>query len=73
MKKRVVVTGLGVVHSLGTNLETFWNAVKEGKNGIKTITKFDTSDYSTKVGAQIDDFDATQCIDKKEAKRKKGI
>lgn len=69
MKKRVVVTGLGVVHSLGTNLETFWNAVKEGKNGIKTITKFDTSDYSTKVGAQIDDFDATQCIDKKEAKR----
>lgn len=69
MKKRVVVTGLGVVHSLGTNLDTFWNAVKEGKNGIKTITKFDTSDYSTKVGAQIDDFDATQCIDKKEAKR----
>lgn len=69
MKKRVVVTGLGVVHSLGTNLETFWNAIKEGKNGIKTITKFDTSDYPTKVGAQIDDFDPTVCIDKKETKR----
>ncbi len=69
MKRRVVVTGLGVVHSLGTNLETFWNAVKEGKNGIKTVTKFDTTDFPTKVGAQIDDFDATLCIDKKEAKR----
>lgn len=69
MKKRVVVTGLGVVHSLGTNLEAFWNAIKEGKNGIKTITKFDTSDYPTKVGAQIDDFDPTKWIDKKEAKR----
>lgn len=69
MKKRVVVTGLGVVHSLGTDLKTFWNAVKEGKNGIKTVTKFDTTDYPTKVGAQIDDFDATLCIDKKEVKR----
>lgn len=69
MKKRVAVTGLGVVHSLGTNLETFWSAIKEGKNGIKTVTKFDTSDYQTKVGAQIDGFDPTQRIDRKEAKR----
>lgn len=69
MKKRVVVTGLGVVHSLGTDIETFWNAIKEGKNGIKTVTKFDTSDYQTKVAAQIDNFDPTQRIDKKEAKR----
>jgi len=69
MKKRVVVTGLGVVHSLGTDIETFWNAIKEGKNGIKTVTKFDISDYQTKVAAQIDNFDPTQRIDKKEAKR----
>ncbi len=69
MKKRVVITGLGVVHSLGNDVETFWNAIKEGKNGIKTITKFDTTNFTTKVGAQIDDFDGTQYIDKKEAKR----
>jgi len=69
MKRRVVITGLGVVHSLGTDIETFWNAIKQGKSGIKTITKFDTSEFSTKVGAQIDDFDVTQFIDKKEAKR----
>ncbi len=69
MKKRVVVTGLGVVHSLGMDVETFWNALKEGKSGIKTITRFDTTNYSTKVGAQIDDFDPTQYMDRKEAKR----
>jgi len=43
MKRRVVVTGLGVVHSLGMDVETFWNALKEGKSGIKTVTKFDTT------------------------------
>ncbi len=69
MKRRVVVTGLGVIHSLGTDVDTFWNAVKEGKSGIKTISRFDTTNYSTKVGAEIDDFDPTRFIDKKEAKR----
>jgi 3-oxoacyl-[acyl-carrier-protein] synthase II len=69
MKKRVVVTGFGVMHSLGTDIKTFWNEIKAGKSGIKTITKFDTTDFSTKVGAQIDNFDATLYIDKKEVKR----
>lgn len=69
MKRRVVVTGLGVVHSLGKDIETFWNALKEGKNGIKLVTRFDTTQYICKVAAQIDDFDPSVCIDKKEAKR----
>lgn len=69
IKKRVVITGFGVVHSLGTDVKTFWNKIKEGKNGIKKITRFDTSEFSTKVAAQIDDFDVTLFIDKKEAKR----
>lgn len=69
MKKRVAITGLGVVHSLGNDVETFWNAIKQGKSGIKAITKFDISEFPAKVGAQIDDFDASQYIDKKEAKR----
>ena len=69
MKRRVVITGMGVVHSLGKDIDTFWNALKEGKNGIKTVTKFDTTDFTTKVAAQVDDFDPTVCIDKKEAKR----
>jgi 3-oxoacyl-[acyl-carrier-protein] synthase II len=69
MKKRVVITGMGVVHSLGCDIDTFWTALKEGKNGIKTVTRFDTTEFVTKVAAQVDDFDATQYIDKKEAKR----
>lgn len=69
MKRRVVITGFGVVHSLGTDVKTFWSEVKAGKNGIKSITKFDTSEFSTKVAAQIDNFDVTLYIDKKEAKR----
>ena len=69
MKKRVVITGMGVVHSLGKDIDTFWNSVKEGKNGISTVTKFDTTDFSTKVAAQIDDFDPSAYIDKKDAKR----
>jgi len=69
MKRRVVITGLGVVHALGKDINTFWDAIKEGKNGITTVTKFDTTDFSTKVAAQIVDFDPSAYIDKKEAKR----
>jgi len=69
MKRRVVITGLGVVHALGKDINTFWDAIKEGKNGISTVTKFDTTEFSTKVAAQIVDFDPSAYIDKKEAKR----
>lgn len=69
MRRRVVVTGLGVIHSLGKDPDTFWNSIKEGKNGISMVTKFDTTEFSTKVAAQITDFDPTAYMDKKEAKR----
>jgi len=69
MKRRVVVTGLGVVSALGTEIDEFWNAIKEGKCGITMVTKFDASNMPTKVAAEIKDFDPTKYIDKKEAKR----
>jgi len=69
MKKRVVITGMGVVTSLGIGVEKFWNSIKEGKCGISAVTKFDVTDYTTKVAATIENFDATEFIDKKEAKR----
>ncbi|GAE89219.1 beta-ketoacyl-ACP synthase II [Acetivibrio straminisolvens] len=69
MKRRVVVTGLGVVSALGTDINEFWNAIKEGKSGITAVTKFDVSNMPTKVAAEIKDFDPTKFIDKKEAKR----
>lgn len=69
MKKRVVITGMGVVHSLGFGLDSFWSAIKEGKSGISTLTKFDTDNYDAKVAAEIKNFEPTDYIDKKEAKR----
>ncbi len=69
MKKRVVITGMGVVHALGCDVETFWNSVKAGKNGISTVSRFDVTDYPTKVAAELRDFDSSAYIDKKEARR----
>ncbi|MDP4180054.1 MAG: beta-ketoacyl-ACP synthase II [Bacillota bacterium] len=69
MKKRVVITGMGVITSLGFDVDKFWNSIKEGKNGISEVTRFDITNYNTKVAAEIKDFDPSQFIDKKEAKR----
>jgi len=69
MKRRVVITGMGVVHSLGLGLESFWNSIKEGKSGISLITNIDTANLDAKVAAEIKDFDPTAYIDKKEARR----
>lgn len=69
MKKRVVVTGMGIVHSLGLNIHDFWKSIKEGKCGIDIVTKFDVSNFSTKVAAEIKNFDPNNFIDRKESKR----
>ena len=55
-KRRVVITGMGAVTPIGNNVETFWKNVKEGKNGIGSITKFDTTDYKVKIAAEVKDF-----------------
>lgn len=69
MKKRVVITGMGVISALGNELDKFWNSIKNGECGISTVTSFDVSNMSTKVAAEIRDFDPTLYIDKKEARR----
>lgn len=69
MRRRVVVTGVGVISSLGIGCDKFWEAIKNGENGISTITKFDTTDISTKVGAVVENFDPEAYLDKKESKR----
>lgn len=69
MKRRVVITGSGVVSSLGFGTEQLWNSIKEGKCGISKVEKFDTSNYSSKVAAEIKNFDPTAFLDKKEARR----
>ena len=69
MKKRVVITGVGVVSSLGIGTEPFWNSIKEGRNGISCVERIDTSNLPTKVAAEIKDFDVSLYVDRKEAKR----
>lgn len=68
-KKRVVVTGLGVVSCYGTDTEKFYQALLEGRSGVKTITGFDPSPYPTQIAAEITDFDPGDLIEKKQARR----
>ncbi|WP_035119812.1 beta-ketoacyl-ACP synthase II [Cohnella panacarvi] len=69
MKHRVVVTGMGVVTSLGSDLPTLWNNLLAGKSGISRIEAFDTSEYTTKIAAEIKDFDPSVYIDKKDLRK----
>lgn len=67
--RRVVVTGLGVVSPIATGRENYWQALKAGKNGIGPYTTFDVTDCPVPFGAEIKDFDPSQWMDNKEAKR----
>lgn len=69
MKKRVVITGIGVVSPIGNDLDTFWSNIKKGVCGINYIESFDTSEYSVKVAGEIKNFDPKMYMDRKEAKR----
>lgn len=69
MKRRVVVTGLGAITPIGNSIDSFWNSIKEGKNGIDNITLFDTEDFKVKLAAEVKDFNAEEYIGKKDAKR----
>jgi len=56
LKHRVAVTGMGVVTSLGTDIQTFWRNVRSGKSGVSRIDAFDTSEYTTKIAAEMKDW-----------------
>ena len=66
---RVVVTGLGLITSLGNDLASSWEALCQGKSGVSEITSFDTSQYRVHFAAQVKDFDPTLYMDRKEARR----
>ncbi len=68
-KRRVVVTGLGMLSPLGLSVDKTWTRILAGESGIGEITHFDCSDYSTRFAGQINDFDPQEYIDKKEAKK----
>ncbi len=68
MQRRVVVTGLGVVSSIGIGKETFWKNLISGKSGISEVTSFDTSKYEVHRGGEIRFFDPTDYIPRKKIK-----
>jgi|UniRef100_UPI00404AA21B 3-oxoacyl-[acyl-carrier-protein] synthase II len=67
--RRVVITGLGVVASIGHNAHDFWASLLAGKSGINRITHFDPSDYGSQIGAEVLDWDAAAHMDPKDARR----
>jgi 3-oxoacyl-[acyl-carrier-protein] synthase II len=67
--RRVVVTGIGTSSALGHTLEDFWGSLTKGRSGIARVTRFDPTDFPSKVGAEVRDFDPGKYMDPKEAKR----
>ncbi len=66
---RVVVTGMGAVTPIGNNLEDYWNGLIEGKNGCDLLTGFDTTNFATKFGCEVKNYDPLLHINRKEVQR----
>lgn len=69
MKRKVVVTGLGLISPVGTGKEKFWQALLEGRSGIKRIEAFDPSDFDSQIAGEVRDFDVEKFLSRKEARR----
>lgn len=61
MRRRVVVTGLGMINPLGKDVETVWEGLKAGRSGVDYISIFDASNYPTRIAAEVRDWDVSQC------------
>ncbi len=69
MNRRVVITGMGALTPIGNDINSFWDGVKNGKCGIDFIKSMDVEKFKVKIAAEVKDFDPTEVIDRKEAKR----
>lgn len=68
-QRRAVITGLGAISPVGSTIDDFWNNLLAGRSGIRRITHFDPSDLPCQIAGEIPDFDPTDYIEKKEARR----
>ena len=66
--RRVAVTGLGFVTPIVNDVETVWSSLVEGVSGVGSITHFDTTDYSTKIAAEVKGFEPDRYMDRKTAR-----
>lgn len=69
LNHRVVITGMGVVTSLGQDLESLWSNLMAGKSGVSQIESFDVSDYSTRIASSVKEFNAEDYVDRKEMRK----
>ena len=68
-KRRVVITGMGVIAPNGIGIDNFWDTLAHGRSGVRKITRFDASSYPSKIAAEVDEFDVTTYINPKSARR----
>lgn len=69
MRRRVAVTGMGLVSPLGCEVETCWQAIQDGVSGVKRITRFDPCNHASKIAAEVRDFDVDEFVSKKDRKK----
>ncbi len=69
MNRRVVLTGVGLVSALGLDTESTWSGLLQGKSGVGPITHFDASEFSSRIAAEVKDFDALAYVDTKNARK----
>ena len=63
MRRRVVVTGVGLVTPLGTGVQKTWEGLCAGRSGVGLVSRFDTSDYAVKIAAEVKDFEVEDFLD----------
>ncbi|RPI27181.1 MAG: beta-ketoacyl-[acyl-carrier-protein] synthase II [Acidobacteria bacterium] len=69
MNRRVVITGVGLVCAVGRDTESTWQALLAGKSGVGPVTRFDATDFSTRIAAEVKNFDPLQVVDAKNARK----
>ncbi len=67
--QKAVITGMGVVSPIGNDVDTFWAAIKAGKSGVGPITRFDATNFDSKVAAEVKDFDPSLFMERKDARK----
>src|SRR5579862_3176802 len=67
--KRVVITGMGLVTALGSEIDAFWRNITAGKSGVSAIEGFDAAEYATRFAAEIKDFQADRYMERREARK----
>jgi len=69
VKRRVVITGLGIISPVGNSIESAWDSIVNGRSGVGAITRFDASAFTTRIAAEVKDFDPAQHLPAKEIKQ----